>query len=152
VEAVAGAIVAMLFACFVLLIMAALVYSAFVHSPGIRIHGETIVIGILSLIEAFVLVLVIAQTWRRTTLQARNGTLCLRQINLFGDKVFRWPFHLIDHLSVVPTQTTVDAHLRGLAELQFRVAGATPVHLFTDHLEREVREIYDALTRVMTAP
>lgn len=144
-EAIAG----MGFAVFVLIVVGAVAYSSLRHEwlKHHAIHPMGALLGGFWLAELLVLLIVIDRTWRRTTLEARDGRVTLRFKGLFGTREHRWPFEEIADLDVVATQEAVGVY--ALAELRFRATDDVPVHLFTDHRAEEIVRIQSILSRVL---
>ena len=92
--------------------------------------------AIISPAEAIVLLLVAMNTWRKTGLQARDGTLSLTFAGLFGIREHSWPFGQIVKLGVDRTLEAGFSDPR--LELVFRVHGGEHVLLFADHGELDL--------------
>jgi hypothetical protein len=97
--------------------------------------------------ELVVMLIVINNTWRRTVVQARDGTLSVEFTAPFGRRRHAWPFDQVLELhvdrSLVPGFTTPKV------ELVWRVWGGQHVRLFTDHPEPELDAIAAALRQAM---
>ena len=144
-EAIAG----MMFALFVLLVVGAVAYTS-LRAEWMKhhdVHPLGAVLAIFWLAELLLLGIVIDRTWRRTTLDARDGRVILRFKGLFGSREHRWPFEEVADLDSVATQEAVGVY--ALAELRFRATDDVPVHLFTDHRADEIARIQSILSRIL---
>jgi len=97
--------------------------------------------------DAVLLVLVANNTWRKTVLEVRDGTLTLTLQSLFGRQVHNWPFEQILELGVDRTLELefIDPRL----ELVLRAHGGQLIHLFADHKEAELEPIAAGLKQTM---
>jgi len=107
----------------------------------------TAIMGGLWLAIAVVLTLVFNNTWRKTILEAQDGTLALTFQSPLGKRVHRWPFEKILELGVDRTLEVqfIDPRL----ELLLRAHGGQLIHLFADHKEAELETIAAGLKETM---
>lgn len=102
-----------------------------------------LVLSFLCALIVSVLVPVILQTWRRTTLHARDGQLTLSFGSLLGEKRFVWSR---DELTMRVAVTFMQDQGPTLGELQLHPSGGRDVLLLTDHRIAEVQKIHDLLS------
>jgi hypothetical protein len=110
----------------------------------------TAFMGGLWLADAIVLTLVFNNTWRKTILEARDGTVALTFQSPLGKKVHRWPFEQILELGV--DRTLEVQFIDPRFELLLRSHGGQLIHLFADHKEEELERIAAALKEKMGWP
>ena len=147
-EAKAGAIVAMLVAVGTLAMLPAttLSESYYWRFPE-RYIGQFVVVGGIWVAEFILLLIVINNTWRRTTLQAQADALLLTFSAPFGRRRYEWPAAQIEQVRVESTTSQMDRN--HLGELSVHIAGHPLVKLFTDHEARELERIAAEVRRAL---
>lgn len=139
-QAKAGAMMAMLIA---LVAFLALAMTAYQGITG-RMHRQDRILliwvpAVVGACEIGVFLLVVNNTWRRTTLEARNDGLMLAFAAPFGRKRYEWGASQIEVIRV--ELTTTAEHRNSLGELQVHLAGLPLVKLFTDHPAAELQDL-----------
>jgi hypothetical protein len=98
--------------------------------------GVPAMVGVM---EILVFLLVINNTWRRTTLKARRDSMMLTFVAPFGTRRYEWDASRIEDIRIRPTTTA--EHRNSLGELEIRISGHSMVKLFTDHSAAELHEL-----------
>lgn len=156
VEQLAGQVLPTLFAAAFGVFVAWIAGSATVRETAwILRHRHTVfdfimpgIMGLSAAAELVLAVLIIRNTWRRTTLTVNAERVVLEFTAPFTRATRReWATAEVGDIILLPTQDQADA--TKLAELQLRAPGAI-VHLFTDHREAELEAIARKLNRAMS--
>jgi hypothetical protein len=136
-----GAVGAIIFSCFTLLVLAGTV----VEPNGFRRMGPIglAIPGGLALSELTVMLLVIHQTWRRTLLTVRFEEMLLAFSSPMYRKRYRWTGNDIADMLLV--QTANNDTPRALAELCITRCVGGEIHLFTDHPLPEIKSLLELL-------
>ncbi|MGB7156889.1 MAG: hypothetical protein WBD40_02415 [Tepidisphaeraceae bacterium] len=117
------------------------------HDPKLIDFLLPAILAVLVATMLMLIVLIIRQTWRRTTLTADAERITLEFVApLMRTWRREWPNADVGEVVVFTTQAEADA-VR-LAELQLRPPGVI-IHLFTDHRELQLRELAEQMRRAM---
>ncbi len=132
----AEAVAAILFALFVLAVMIDVMMS---------LPALLLVLGAIWLIEASLIVAVIHNTWRTTTLHADSSRITLRfKTPLTRRREISWAVADIEGILVLTTSAD-----GGLAEIEIRPVAGAPAKLFTDHRQIDLNPIAADLHNVI---
>lgn len=139
-QAKGSVIAVMAIAVFSLVLLGVTASGAFTR----RMHMEDrIILGTVpvavGIVEVIVLLMVINNTWRRTTLEARRDSLLLTFTAPFGMERYEWGASQVEEFRVEAT-TTLE-HRNSLGELEIHLAGLPLVKLFTDHPAAELQSM-----------
>jgi hypothetical protein len=135
------AIGAIAFALFMLVYMAALMWAQWKY-------GAQWVLGPFWIIEAILIVLVVHQTWRKTTFSATGDQIRLNFRSPIWRRAFAWrASDVIDVASVVTGDSRRSR--RAVAELRVRFVDGRELRLFTDHPQGEIDELAAAIRDVL---
>lgn len=133
----AGAIAALIFAAFVMIVMPLLIFSTATSIASIELTW-------LAFLESPLLIvgcLVIRNTWRKTRLQANTDGLTV---------TFHAPFtvpqsHRFAARELASLQLAMLDPVNALAELRIVPIESRPIYLFTDHPQRELAHMATSL-------
>jgi hypothetical protein len=114
---------------------------------ALRGQGAGWVLGPFWLAEAVVLILVIHQTWRKTTLIVTDRAVWLRFISPLTRKAYQWPAQMVASVSAVPTAHATAG--QALAELAIHLNSGQQICLFTDHPDREIDRLSTTILDVL---
>ena len=151
-----GAIVALLFAAFVIVIMAAMQFEM---AHKWRRNKETMALyAAMMIAEGAVGAMVINQTWRRTVLEVTPQEISLTFAAPFGQTThLRWPAEQVADVAVVDSLLGNDPKGQRVPELALSMWSGPPVRLFTGHphtqlthLAHEIRFIQPTLPQKAT--
>jgi thiamine-phosphate pyrophosphorylase len=142
-----GAIGAIIFACVVLLIMAAMLSSSDLSDRRHRDYVPTVLLSVFWLIEASLIFVVIHQTWRKTVLTVTEEAVELLFGSPFRRTLHEWPG--VDVYEVLTPVTANEGLPNALAELRINLASGGEIHLFTDHPLNEIVRIAQGLRRIL---
>ncbi len=111
------------------------------------LFGEFVILATFSIVEVSVMLLVIRDTWRETTLLGRSEGLLLRLSSPFSRQQFEWNADDIEQIRLVLSSKVSDSN--PLAEIEIHVAGKPVAKLFTDHYLKELKPIAAGLLRAI---
>jgi hypothetical protein len=97
--------------------------------------------------ETVLMLLVINNTWRRTTLEARRDSLLLQFTSPFKQQRYEWGASDVEDIRL--EITTKESDLNRLGEIEIHIAAQPVAKLFTDHAALELEPIINALRRAI---
>jgi hypothetical protein len=140
----AGAVGAILFACFILILYGAIIFEA-PRNPGIAL------VLLFWLGYAALLALVIHNTWRSTILTADPEHLRLTFTTPWSRRHLEWTADQVAQIDVVPI-LLFSGSSDGTGEMLITIRNGSPLRLFGGHREQTLSDVAHELSRVLFRP